>query len=697
MPRPPDECQPDQSSTDAGLHGASPPDPLADIRCGFFLECDELLEGLSDALAAPDFGDPAGGSLHAAFRAVHTIKGGAASLGMADLAAFAHQFESDLDALRSGPTAEPAPDQPAPDLPALIKAADHLSRLVEASRSGQAIGEETPPRDPKPDAADRPPPANGVNGDWLLDFHPEAGLYASGNEPLYLLAALEELGATAIRCDLSALPDLEELLPEQGYLTWTIRLPGRIEPGAILSVFDFVEDVSQLRLARAPETGPDRDTDPHHLSRPDGPPHFPPPPPLSAQMPGAPLRPATPPSADGGTIRVDLDRIDRLMNLIGELVIGQSMLTERLTKAGIGRHSPAEEALGTLATLTRDLQEAVMVIRSQPVKPLFQRMGRVMREAAQALDRPADLICEGEMTEVDRLIVERLADPLTHMIRNAIDHGIEDRATRVAAGKPAVGRITLAAAHRSGRIIIELADDGRGIDRDRVKSAAIVKGLIAPDARPSDAEIDALLFHPGFSTARTVTTLSGRGVGMDVVRASLHALGGRISITSVAGQGTRFTMSLPLTLAVLNGMLVRARGQTLVLPLTAVLETALPDPAGGGGPAAPLMRMRGRHVSVCDLGASLGFPLPADRTEAAHPVAILVADEDDRQIALLVDRIIDQQQFVIKGLTGNCGKLPGIAAATILGDGQVALILDPADLIRHAARLPGGLPEPARV
>jgi len=385
------------------------------------------------------------------------------------------------------------------------------------------------------------------------------------------------------------------------------------------------------------------------------------------------------------------------MNLVGELVIGQSMLTERLLKAGIASHSPAEDALGTLATLTRDLQEAVMVIRSQPVKPLFQRMGRILREAAQALDKPADLICEGEMTEVDRLIIERLTDPLTHMIRNAIDHGIEDRATRAAAGKPASGRITLAAAHRSGRIVIELADDGRGIDRVRVRAAAITKGLIAPDARPSDAEIDALLFHPGFSTARTVTSLSGRGVGMDVVRTSLLALGGRISIASVAGQGTRFTISLPLTLAVLNGMLVRARGQTLVLPLTAVLETAIPEPAGDDGAGAALMRMRGRHVSLCDLGASLGFPLPADRAEAAHPVAILVADEDDRQIALLVDRIIDQQQFVIKGLTGNCGKLPGIAAATILGDGQVALILDTADLIQHAARLPGRLPEPALV
>ena len=501
---------------------------------------------------------------------------------------------------------------------------------------------------------------------------------------MYLLTALGDLGVVSITCDLSALPDLDHLSPEQGYLTWAIRLSGHIAEAAIREVFDFVEDVTRLNLRR---TGGGLAGDPSDS-----------PAPVSVQPPDALPAPAVQSPAlvaDGGTIRVELDRIDRLMNLVGELVIGQSMLNQRLQNAGIGRHSPAQEALGTIAALTRDLQEAVMVMRSQPVKPLFQRMGRILREAAQTLDKPADLLCEGEMTEVDRSIIERLADPLTHMIRNAIDHGIEDRATRRAAGKPECGHIRLSAAHRSGRVVIELADDGAGIDRSRVKATAIAKGLIAPDAQPTEAEVDALLFHPGFSTARNVTALSGRGVGMDVVRTSLLALGGRISIASQPGRGTRFTLSLPLTLAVLNGMLVRVRGQTLVLPLTSVLETAIADTAGPAGTGARLVRMRGRHVSLCDLGAVLGFSVPADRAEAAHPVAILVADEEDRQIALLVDRIIDQQQFVIKGLVGNCGKVPGIAAATILGDGQVALILDTADLIQHAALAPAILPEPA--
>lgn len=657
-------------------------DPLAEIRAGFFLECDERLESLNDALADAEFGQPGSLAVHAAFRAVHSIKGGAASLGMPMLAAFAHRFETALETLRAGDAATATIP-----LPVLMRAADHLARLVDAARSGtlltgftDPLGGDFGPMAPRETVLGTGDGMEDHTGDWLLDFHPETGLFASGNEPLYLLTALSDLGVVSINCVLSDLPDLDHLSPEQGYLTWVIRLSGPIAEAAIREVFDFVEDVSRLNLRRADDrlTG-----DPSDRKSPDAPP-------TSAASP-----PAL--TTDGGTIRVDLDRIDRLMNLVGELVIGQSMLNQRLQNAGIGRHSPAQEALGTLGTLTRDLQEAVMVMRSQPVKPLFQRMGRILREAAQSLDKPADLTCDGDMTEVDRSVIERLADPLTHMIRNAIDHGIEDRATRRAAGKPECGQIRLSAAHRSGRVVIELADDGAGIDRQRVKATAIAKGLITPDAQPTDTEIDALLFHPGFSTAKTVTTLSGRGVGMDVVRASLLALGGRIAITSQLGRGTRFTLSLPLTLAVLNGMLVRVRGQTLVLPLTSVLETAIADCAGPAGPVPRLVRMRGRHVSLCDLGAVLGFAQPADRAEAAHPVAILVADEEDRQIALLVDRIIDQQQFVIKGLVGNCGKVPGIAAATILGDGHVALILDTADLIQHAARAPGPRPEPALV
>ncbi|MGO4837465.1 chemotaxis protein CheA, partial [Rhizobiaceae sp. 2RAB30] len=256
------------------------------------------------------------------------------------------------------------------------------------------------------------------------------------------------------------------------------------------------------------------------------------------------------------TIRVDLDRVDRLIDLVGELVINQSMLAQRVTEAGIARLSEVAVGLDDLEHLTREIQDSVMAIRAQPVRPIFQRMSRVVREVADMVGKSVRLVTEGENCEVDKTVIERLADPLTHMIRNAIDHGLEKTEDRIAAGKSEQGVVRMTAAHRSGRVIIEVSDDGGGINRARVKDIAINKGLIEASAQLSDSEIDDLIFHPGFSTASTISDVSGRGVGMDVVKRSIQALGGRISITSRPGLGTTFTLSLPLTLAVLDGMVV---------------------------------------------------------------------------------------------------------------------------------------------
>uniref|UniRef100_UPI003F6F955F chemotaxis protein CheA n=1 Tax=Thioclava electrotropha TaxID=1549850 RepID=UPI003F6F955F len=273
-------------------------------------------------------------------------------------------------------------------------------------------------------------------------------------------------------------------------------------------------------------------------------------------------------------MRVDIERIDRLVNLVGELVINQAMLAQSVAEAGLPPNSAVNTGLEAFMMLTRDIQDSVMMIRAQPVKPLFQRMARIVREASSAIGKDVRLKTEGETTEVDKTVIERLADPLTHMIRNAVDHGLESPDMREAIGKPREGIVTLSAHHRSGRVVIEVSDDGGGIDRKKVFEKAIEKGLVTPDAQLSDNEIDNLLFLPGFSTADQVSALSGRGVGMDVVKSSIQSLGGRISITSEPGKGSCFSISLPLTLAVLDGMVVNVAGETLVVPLSSILETA---------------------------------------------------------------------------------------------------------------------------
>jgi two-component system, chemotaxis family, sensor kinase CheA len=622
------------------------PDPLDQIRAGFFVECEDLLESLTDAIAAPDFS--AGGEpVNIAFRAVHSIKGGASSFAMTALADFAHGLENHLEELRSGATSATAAM-----LGDLMRAVDHLAKLIAAAKSGAVLPAAPGPLAQLNAALNRPTAPDPDGAPWDIRFRPSAELYQSGNEPLHLLNALADLGACQISCDFSALPCIGELEAESGWLAWQISLPPEISETAIREVFDFVEDICDLRIARR---------------------HTPVPTPEVASD-----RPPAGPEA--ATMRVALERIDELMSLVGELVISQSMLVQTLPKAA--PHSPAAMAVEALGGLTRDLQDAVMAIRTQPIKPLFQRMGRIMREAAATLGKPAELKCRGEATEVDRRIIERLAEPLTHMIRNAVDHGLEDPRARAAAGKPESGTLTLSASNRSGRVIIELSDDGGGIDRDKVHKIALKKGLIAPDTTPSPAEVDALLFHPGFSTADAVSLMSGRGVGLDVVRTAITDLGGRISVQSTPGHGTSFTVSLPLTLAVMDTMVVRAGGQKFIIPLAAILETAAMNSASiaDDGHGARLIRLRDRLSPVSDLAAMLGFGNDAQD----GGIVILINDEDDNRAALRVDDVIEQRQVVVKALRENCGEVPGIASATILGDGRVALILDPAELIAMA-------------
>ena len=713
-------------------------DPMAEIRASFFVECEELLESLQDALNVMDEGAHDSETINVVFRAVHSIKGGAGAFGLDGLVAFSHRFETVMDEVRSGRL-----DLTPEGIKLFFVAADILQDIVRATRDGDAepagteevltalealLGEDGLPTEEAVefapmglsfdfggdvDMADEPIVADREPG-WSVTFSPEAGLYASGNEALLILRSLSQLGVATIRCLIpDDLPPPTEENAETPLLTWQVTLRGDVTEGDIRQVFDFVADVwlieieqmgGDFDLASDPSSrmiAEEEEDEPAAVVPPvvapavavaqafDGPatppappqakPAAPAPAPRAANATNSQAAAANEPAA---TVRVDLEKIDRLVNLVGELVINQAMLAQSVEEAGIGNQSDVMSGLESFMMLTRDIQESVMMIRAQPVKPLFQRMARIVREASASVGKEVRLRTDGEYTEVDKTVIERLADPLTHMIRNAVDHGLELPEKRRAAGKSPEGLIVLSASHRAGRVLIEIEDDGAGINRPKVREIAISKGLIPADAQLSDTEIDNLLFLPGFSTASEVSALSGRGVGMDVVKSAITGLGGRITITSAPGQGTKFSISLPLTLAVLDGMVVQAAGQTLVVPLSAIIETAKLDVDNIHHLASSgeMMQIRSEFVPLFDLGRQLGFR--GVRNKAQSGIVLLTSQEDGRRAALIVDAIMEQRQVVIKGLGQSYGSIPGVAAATILGDGQIALILDPADLVR---------------
>ncbi len=565
---------------------------------------------------------------------------------------------------------------------------------------------------------------------FTINFVPDSALYVSGNEPLHLLRLLREMGQLNVYCDTSKIPPLADLDVEKSYLSWAIQLTTDEDQDAIREVFDFVADLCTLTIV-SPESGGSIPP-----ISPPTPPTTPPPtlPALDDVLTNEASKDivtdsvaslSTPPAPEGAvetvdypknievapsmapvtaaksnaspdaqtaskatkprpTVRVDLERIDRLVNLVGELVINQAMISQSVQEADLSTNSAVSDGLDEFMQLTRDIQDSVMMIRAQPVKSLFQRMSRIVRESSALISKSVRLKTEGDATEVDKTVIERLADPLTHMIRNAVDHGVETPSDRLAAGKPEEGVVTLSAGHRSGRVIIEVTDDGAGINRPRVLQIAIEKGLVTENAQITDSEIDNLLFMPGFSTANEVSDLSGRGVGMDVVKSAILALGGRVTIQSEPGFGTTFTISLPLTLAVLDGMVIDVAQQTLVVPLNTITETLTlaQDDIRALGPLTNVIKVRDTFVPLLDLGAELGYRLPMDSYIGA--IVLLIAREDGSHAALVVDAIQDQRQVVIKGLQDTFGRVPGVAAATILGDGKIALILDPVDIVANA-------------
>jgi two-component system chemotaxis sensor kinase CheA len=376
------------------------------------------------------------------------------------------------------------------------------------------------------------------------------------------------------------------------------------------------------------------------------------------------------------TIRVELNKIDRLANMVGEIVITQAMLTQQIGDQNGAANPEMAQGLEQMALLTRELQESVMSIRAQPVKSVFQRMPRLAREIAAQLGKEVRIVTSGEATEIDKTVIEQLADPLTHLVRNALDHGLEGPEERLAAGKQREGTLLLSAEHRGGRILVEITDDGRGINRERVLAKAQEKGLVAHGASLSDAEIDNLIFLPGFSTAEAVSSLSGRGVGMDVVRRNIQALGGRVTVTSQPGHGSRFTLSLPLTLAVLDGLVVAVGAESYIVPITAIVESLRPrrEDVHAVVGRGQVLAIRGQYVPLVYLHEF--FRIANAQADASRGIVVIVECDQRGHIGLVVDDLLGQQQVVVKSLEENYHAIEGIGGATILGSGRVALILD---------------------
>ena len=651
------------------------------FRATFFEECAEILPDLDERLSSLHVGEVDSETLNAIFRAVHSIKAGAAAFNFKELVEFAHIFEALLDRLRDNRI-----QQTEHVFNVIVRAGDVLAELVEAARAGRDVpegfsadvaselqelltgGQERPTAAPASVARSEPDPdPEDAIKNYRIVFEPHRELFRHANEPLLIIRELKRLGELSIECNLANLPNLAALDPEDAYLSFTFDLRTTAPYASVAEVFEFVDEDCSLKIEGecveaappAAETSSEvkpRREDPH---------------------PASPKPVAAAHSSKGATsIRVDLARVDRLVNMVGELVITQAMLAQQLSDQGGGQRQQWIQGSEELAAHTRELQECVMAIRMQPVRSVFARMPRLVRDIASKLDKHVRLVTSGDQTEVDKTVIEELTDPITHMIRNAIDHGVESAEARLAAGKPEMATIELSAAQRAGNILITIADDGAGIDRQRVLQSAIAKGIVREDAKLSDDEINNLIFAPGFSTAAEVTEVSGRGVGMDVVRRNIANLGGRIQIHSAPGKGTRFTLVIPLTLAVLDGMLVAVGKEKYILPLASIVESIRPDQrqvrtiTGG----SQVVAVRGEFIRLIPLHRILN--VPGAIPEPWKALVVVVETENGSKAGLVVDELIGQQQVVVKSLSENAEPVAGISGATILGNGRVALILD---------------------
>lgn len=656
----------------------------------FFEESFEGLDAMESGLLNLQPGDSDVEAVNTIFRAAHSIKGGAGTFGFTDITDFTHVMETLLDEVRNGQreiTSELINN--------LLEAVDVLREMLTAVDQDseqdmpriQAVKDKLEAElDEAPVAAtETATPAEAGNAEtagWRIDFRPHAHLLQTGNDPVRMFRELAELGELTVEADTQALPDFADMEPEDAYLSWQLTLHGEDIPREeIDEVFEWVEDDCDLVIT--PLQG-EAITDPTDEA------------PEPAAAPESTVARTEEPKADAesapaksptasSSIRVATDKIDSLINLVGELVITQSMLSQVGEDFDESKLTQLADGLSELERNSRELQEGIMRIRMLPISFAFNRFPRLVHDLSAQMGKQVELKLSGEQTELDKTVMEKIGDPLVHLVRNSLDHGLEMPEERRAAGKDETGLLHLDAYHQGGNIVIEIHDDGAGLNEEKILSKALERELISADDNLSADQIHDLIFLPGFSTADAVSDISGRGVGMDVVRKNINSLGGSIEVKSERGQGSTFTIRLPLTLAIMDGQTIQVADERYILPLISIVESLeiksgeIKRVSGKG----ELYSLRDEYIPVIRLYEI--FDLEPRVTDLEKGLLVVV-EGDNQKVGLFIDDLLGQQQVVIKSLETNYRKVTGLSGATILGDGTVALILDVpglAALYRH--------------
>ena len=668
-------------------------DDLEELRLIFLDECNENIELLEGGLMRMGEGDSDADTLNEVFRAAHSIKGGGSTFGFLPMAELTHHMETLLDEMRSGRRVVATEDV---DL--LLLALDAVQGILSDSRT--EVGADHPDRvtiqaqleaavitgiggnavaSNDDDASEADQPSDVVSRP--VCFTPNSDFYLRGNDALLILRELRRLGDADITVDVGQLPEWTTLDVNNSHLSWQISLPGSVPQADILEVFEWVDtecaismvDVKAEPVSSEPETPAVAEAPATVIKAVEKPQDKPQDKPVAKAAKGGASKGS---SNESTSIRIATEKIDQLINLVGELVITQSMLS-RVSEnpAGIDINE-LRERMADLEHHTRDLQESVMQVRMLPLSSAFSRIPRLVRDLSRKLNKEVDLQMDGGTTELDKTVLERMIDPLVHLVRNGLDHGIETPEERAAAGKSGAGILHLSARQESGSVVIEIKDDGKGINGPFILSKAREKGIVGPEEELTDDQINQLIFAPGFSTAAVLSDVSGRGVGMDVVRRNIMDLGGRVHVYSEFGVGTRIEINLPLSLAILDGQLVRVAGEVYVIPILSIIETLelaqteRSDVPGTG----EICRFRGEYLKMFRVAEHFQLREPSSGK------LVVVVDTHGKRIGLVIDEVLGQQQVVIKPLDKNYKSVKGLAGATIMSDGSVALILDPANI-----------------
>ncbi|MFJ3455897.1 chemotaxis protein CheA [Scandinavium goeteborgense] len=657
---------------------------ISDFYQTFFDEADELLADMEQHLLDLVPEAPDSEQLNAIFRAAHSIKGGAGTFGFSVLQETTHLMENLLDDARRGEM------QLNTDIINLfLETKDIMQEQLDAYKSSQEpdaasfeyichalrqLALEAKGEAVSPAAGAKLTVVDSEDGESEVALAPEH----SAGQTRIVLSRLKAGEPEMLQEELSNLAQISHVVKTADSLS--ANLDGAVSQDDIVAVLCFVIEADQIAFESATTTAV---TETAAVAQVDAPAVAVPAAVNAPVLKAVPKETAAPPrverekpakASESTSIRVAVEKVDQLINLVGELVITQSMLAQRSNELDPVEHGDLITSMGQLERNARDLQESVMSIRMMPMEYVFSRFPRLVRDLAGKLNKQVELTLMGSSTELDKSLIERIIDPLTHLVRNSLDHGIESPENRMAAGKSAVGNLILSAEHQGGNICIEVTDDGAGLNRERILAKAMSQGM-AVSENMTDEDVGMLIFAPGFSTAEQVTDVSGRGVGMDVVKRNIQEMGGHVEIKSKQGAGTTIRILLPLTLAILDGMSVKVSGEVFILPLNAVMESLQPrdedlHPLAGG---ERVLEVRGEYLPLVELWKV--FDVQGAKTEATQGIVVILQSAG-RRYALLVDQLIGQHQVVVKNLESNYRKVPGISAATILGDGSVALIVD---------------------